>query len=654
MKHARSEQGSLILLVLCMVAVVGIALASYLSLGSQSMKLSNRLYAKDVSLKLAEMGLEQALRSFNYNTFGSWTLSGNTASQTFSVSSARYGSSGFTTAVNIRVDNHNAFIQDAVWNTTTNYRVDQFVLYSGNWYRAFNANKNSIPSSGTDWSVASGSATATWNISAYNIGDIVYRTSAWYRALTANTNQAPPNVSWSTAPLLPINWTSGAYNLNDIVYDRGFWYRCTLAHIASNPPPNASYWASADTSSWSTTTTYLVNDYVSNGGVWYRCIQGNTNITPNNASYWATNAPVVYAEGVVTLPDGTSTIKTQVRAIIANAPLFPNAAAAANTLTFSSGGTVDSYDSSRGVTGTSNYNSTSSPYSGSSPNLGDSAVLAGGNTSSNAVVVTSTNIKGYIAAPSNTTSPYAPRYSVGGSARLTNTAGAVTSPHPTAANVDLTRIVRSPYIPRFDILSPNTGASTTLPTVTSNLGFANDTTWRTYTAATGLDIRDGRIYTIDGPVRIVVSGAYYQNLYAMSLPPTPPPGQIIISNNSRAKLEMFISGDIAIYGNGIDNQTRIPANLAIYATTTSTAPDFNTATDFYGTIYFTNSSSRFTVLGNRTFYGAISANHLTFSASPIIHYDTALRYTTFSGVDSPFVITVWRELTDPAEKVTLP
>lgn len=630
----KNTAGSITLVALSCVAVLGIALASYLALSNSSMKLSNRAYAQDVSRHLAEMGLERALRSFNYNTFSSWTISGSTASQSFTIASSQYGTSGITTTVNLRVDNYDAFIKDAVWNSTTNYRVDQFVLHSGTWYRCNTAHKNQTPP-GANWNTASGSATATWNSSAYNIGDIVYRTTSWYRCIQSNTNQAPPNATyWSTAPLLPLNWTSGAYELNDIVYDRGTWYRCILAHATSQQPPNATYWASAATSNWDSASTYSINDYVSFGGVWYRCIQSHSNKTPNDAAFWATNAPVIYAEGVATLPDGTSTVKTQLRAVVAPAPLFPNAAAAASTLLFSSGGTVDSYDSSLGS------------YGSQTP--GASAVLAGGNTASTAVTLTSTNVKGYLAAPAASTSPYAPRFSVGASARLTNAAGAVSLPHATAANVDLNRISRSPYIPKFDILTPNTtGVNATALPGSGTLGSNTDTAWRTYILSGNLNITDSRTYTIDGPVRIVVSGYYYQNLSGG-------PAQIIVSNNSRARLEMYIGGDIAIYGNGIDNQTRDPSRLAIYATTSSTAPDLNTGTDFYGVIYFTNTSSRFTVLGNRTFYGALSANNLTFSGSPIIHYDTKLRYTSFSGTDNPYIFSEVRELTSASERVTLP
>jgi hypothetical protein len=46
--------------------------------------------------------------------------------------------------------------------------------------------------------------------------------------------------------------------------------------------------------------------------------------------------------------------------------------------------------------------------------------------------------------------------------------------------------------------------------------------------------------------------------------------------------------------------------------------------------------------------------NLTFSNSPNIHYDTSLRTATFSGIDAPFTVSNWRELTDPAEKIVLP
>jgi hypothetical protein len=53
-------------------------------------------------------------------------------------------------------------------------------------------------------------------------------------------------------------------------------------------------------------------------------------------------------------------------------------------------------------------------------------------------------------------------------------------------------------------------------------------------------------------------------------------------------------------------------------------------------------------------YGAVSANKIAYSVDANLHYDTSLRYAAIPGVDQPYLITEWRELTDPAEQVVLP
>ncbi|MDI1335306.1 MAG: hypothetical protein PSU94_03905 [Lacunisphaera sp.] len=37
-----------------------------------------------------------------------------------------------------------------------------------------------------------------------------------------------------------------------------------------------------------------------------------------------------------------------------------------------------------------------------------------------------------------------------------------------------------------------------------------------------------------------------------------------------------------------------------------------------------------------------------------VHFDPSPRYVTFGGVDQPYAISEWRELTDATEKITLP
>jgi len=807
-------RGSVTLVALCFVAVLGIGLASYLAVTNQSMMLSNRSYVTGVSEQLAETGLEQALWSFNQNDWSSWTISGTTAKRTITFPSTKYGSSGLTTSINLRVDNYNAYNLSATWSSTTTYRINDLVGYNGSpyiWYRSVqNGNLNKNPSTQTDlawwvpapvpwvWSsnitysqydvvnysgiwyrysnAASSSGnlptnTTYWtsiptlslswnNATAYAVNAFVYSSGVWYRCTTAHTGHAPPNAAYwnpgSAAPYISWEWRSGisylfndlvynssggmagvgtwyrctadhtsagsgangpppagsnwenalsgpmwawsssySYNLGDVVYSGSSWYRCILAHT-NQGPPNATYWSTAplksnawdsgkqynqyDTVSyngvwylsilnnntnqnpvtattywvdptnvsyqWNAATAYTTSSYVSYGGVWYDCISANTNITPNNATYWtALGAPVIYAEGTATLPNGSATIKTQLRARVAQAPLFPNAAAATTSLTLGAGGTVDSYDSTAGV------------YGGS--NIGYSAVLAASGTTSPAVTVTSTTVKGYVAAPSASTTPYAPIWTYGGAAVLTGTASGI--------GVDLTRVSRSPYIPQFDTL-PSGGltaafAASNFPkgtaltlSATTNLGTPGATTPSRYYYSGNLTLSGSSttIININGPVILYINGD-------LTMDSGTPNGKINI--NSTGSAEIHIAGRLTVNigSDGINNITQDPKKLILICdTSASSVQNYSDGTSpVYGVIYMPNTtnSSGLSLDTSTTIqiYGAISAKKITYSGVDAnLHYDTSLRYATFGGVEQPCIITEWRELTDPAERAALP
>ena len=53
-----AEKGTVILVALCFVAVLGISLAGYIAVCSRAMNISNRSYQAGLSRQLAEMGLE--------------------------------------------------------------------------------------------------------------------------------------------------------------------------------------------------------------------------------------------------------------------------------------------------------------------------------------------------------------------------------------------------------------------------------------------------------------------------------------------------------------------------------------------------------------------------------------------------------------------
>ncbi len=646
---------------LCCVAVLAIVLASYLAVSNLSMKVSNRAYAKDVSTHLAEMGLERALRSFNADTFGAWTLSGVTArpASALTISSAHYGTSGqaITAAIKIRVDHYRATNKAVAWSPVITYAVGDFVWYQGLWYLCTAApSSNQNPANTAYWK----SAPEPWNAEAnYPVDAITLAGGTAYRCLAANKNRTPldaaNSIYWSGYTVAAWNALT-SYAINNLVFAGGASYRCLAANTNKPPtdPSNSGYWLRTgfSVSAWNAGSAYAIDDVALSGGTAYRCLVAHSNHTPPNTTYWL-SSPVIYAEGIATLPDGSAAIRTQLLALIAPAPLFPNAAGATTDVNLSAGGTVDSYNS---VLGT--YNQTGSPFSVASPNLGSSAVLAGGDTTGTAVALTSTRVNGYVAAPPASTSPYNPLWSYGGSAILTATA-APTIPSP---RLDLTRVSRSPNIPQFDILSvnPTTINSLTVPSGSTNLPRggdlinASDGKYYYYTSGS-LYLDSGYTLTITAPVVIDVRPASTTSLLIQGT------GKLIIVNNPSASLEIHFGDELFVGSNGgggIDNQTLDPKRCILLGTSTYNSSAYHyfwSSLPFYGVIYMPEAYLHVWNSGyTEHIYGALSAKNIYFNHVANLHYDTSLRTATISGVDAPYLISSWRELTDRTEQVTLP
>jgi hypothetical protein len=255
-------------------------------------------------------------------------------------------------------------------------------------------------------------------------------------------------------------------------------------------------------------------------------------------------------------------------------------------------------------------------------------------------------VKGYLAAPSASASPHQPLITYATGASLKNQNGSVASPDPSAVNVDRTRISRSPYIPQFDILSVAGGTEiTSLPTT---LGTPGATTPSVYYYSDDLDLEnDGQAITIVGPVILNISG------------------RLRIRNSSNCFVRITPTGSLRLHisrgfriepsGGGIRNDTQDPKKLVVLLSSTGTHT-FNyshTGQPFYGVIYLPGSSRTFSVANNVEIFGAISTQNLTFGSNVQLHYDSALRQFSVPGVDAPCIISDWRELTDPAERISL-
>ncbi len=329
---------------------------------------------------------------------------------------------------------------------------------------------------------------------------------------------------------------------------------------------------------------------------------GSASLTITNYN-GTTGTRSITVTGTMTLSDGTSQSRT-LTSTSSQAALFVNAiAGTTGKVKFKSAGTVDSYDSSINV----------DPNTGQTP--GFSAIVASSSTSttSNTVQMNNAVIQGYVATLST-----GPSYSTSGKLLGPSTSAGV--------KIDTSRISTSPYQPLFDETIPT--APTPLPTATATIGTSGGST--TYYYAGDVDITTGETLTVNGPVVIVASGHFYMS----------GTGSIVIT--STGSLVVHVAGDIAIDGSGITNNTKLPKNLAIIATSDLfDTYEMGTNTAFYGVIYTPNNS--FTVSNNQTIYGSIIAKSVTFNLSPTFHYDTNLRNVAFSGISTPFAVASVRE-----------
>ena len=551
------------------------------------------------------------------------------------------------------------------YSAGTTYYPGDMVLSSTTWYRYINstASAGNALTNTTYWNTAAAAmttASAYWNWDSsqtYNIGDNVYHstTTSWYRCRISNSNQTPSSTStyWANTPVLPQEWdATRQYNQYDVIRYNGTWYLSRInSNLSSTPPStNTAGWYSADTTSqqWSATTAYSTNSYRSYGGVWYRCLVANTGFSPNNTTYWTptwtqgsgavTGTPVIYAEATVNFADGTSSI-TQYRAALGRNPLFPNALAATTTLALSGSATnVFSYES------TTDSGAATEGYA---------AVLAAGTASTSGttglltISSTTCTVKGYLAAQAASTG-YTPRVSYPANALLQQSNGSVASPAPTAINVDLTRISGSPYIPQFSIQSVPSYSSSTLSGVDSptTLGTAGGATPQVVACTSSLTMDDANdILTIVGPVVLNVQG------------------DLQITGSTSAKIVIAETGSLRIHvsgrlrldssGGGIDNQTLDPKKCVILSTATSSDHNFSTTQAFYGTIYMPGEDLTIDAT-TATIYGAVSARAISVTGSLNLRYDTSLRGADLGGVDRPWAVTEWRQLSGSTNLATMP
>jgi hypothetical protein len=368
----------------------------------------------------------------------------------------------------------------------------------------------------------------------------------------------------------------------------------------------------------------------------------------NVANYSSTGPvwPTITSSATITLKDGKIVAKT-LQATTQPAPLFGNAIASVNSfVSFVTGGTVDSWNSDPD----NNPATPGVPYTftpGDPANY--AAVIAGkvDNTpppaSPNGVILNQTQVNGYTATFGNSVWISASGMPPG------RIKGPTTSP---ILNVDPTRLGNSAFIPASDVFTVTPpalvpGNFTLLGLLTALLTITPADS-PIYSAPGGLTMPAGLLglfgitLNIDRPVQMVVNGNFTigRNLLGT-------PGKIVI-RPPNGQLEVFVTGDGFIGGDGIQNLTHDPSKLSLFFTNSSAsnAVTYATTTDFYGVIYSVNKP--IDIQQNATFYGALlSGAAVTFTqnaTAPVFHYDMALRNRRFKNVTTPYMI---KQLVEP-------
>ena len=347
------------------------------------------------------------------------------------------------------------------------------------------------------------------------------------------------------------------------------------------------------------------------------------NFNPNDPATF----PQITSTGKLQMPDGI-TIQKQLVATVKPAALFSNAVGSTVSINsspppppppnppyyvdFTSGGSVDSYDSSLGT-----YNCALVP---SGTNQSDNAIISGPY-----VFIGAANVLGY-ATTANSNCPISPYFYP-----PSITSGSVTNLPATDNN----RLSNNANQYAFGIVPP-VGPNGGLlfggaVTGSQTIGTAATTPSIYYDGSNGINLSGNDTLTIDGPVIIFISNDL--KIAGGSS------ASIVLTANGSAQI--YVMGNLDIEGGGIDNQTLRPRKLAIFCigSPPSTVQVINTATPFYGAVYVPNSP--LTVNSNLTVYGALVGQSVTFNGTPTIHYDLDLRRASFSVVNTPYDIAQW-------------
>lgn len=113
-------------------------------------------------------------------------------------------------------------------------------------------------------------------------------------------------------------------------------------------------------------------------------------------------------------------------------------------------------------------------------------------------------------------------------------------------------------------------------------------------------------------------------------------GEVFVNGTT----ELYVDGGIVIWGNGIANTTKTPADLMIYGSGSGQDIELSGNADLYAAIYAPEADV--TVDGNGDVYGAIVGGDVNLVGGGWVHYDEDLFQLDMSGLN--YAVYFWKEL----------
>lgn len=147
-----------------------------------------------------------------------------------------------------------------------------------------------------------------------------------------------------------------------------------------------------------------------------------------------------------------------------------------------------------------------------------------------------------------------------------------------------------------------------------------------------INLSNGKVITIDGPVTLYITGNVILKNSA----------ELQITNNDGVSLTMYLAGGVEVKNSGtVNNLTEDPKKLKIYGLDGCQSIILKNASDFYGAIYAPNADVE--MMNSADAFGAVVAKSFDQKNSADFNYDASLRDASVDDEAVRFVVRQWRE-----------